>query len=144
MIERPTETIITCQSFAVMQLLGSLEKELTQGTLEFEAKRRRRAEETISMVKEGAIDKMREENLTLQANVQETMRRLKSDGLMDKKDRLDELLCEKHTQIEELAARKRELERRKDDLMKSVLKQKGTIESQVSKINDERISILVE
>jgi hypothetical protein len=43
-----------------------------------------------------------------------------------------------------LAARKRELERRKDDLTKSVLKQKGTIESQVSKINDERISILVE
>lgn len=144
LIERPTETIITCQSFAVMQLLGSLEKELTQGTLEFEAKRRRRAEETISMVKEGAIDKMREENLTLQANVQETMRRLKSDGLMDKRNRLDELLREKHTQIEELAARKRELERRKDDLMKSVLKQKGTIESQVSKINDERISILVE
>ena len=144
LIERPTETIITCQSFAVMQLLGSLEKELTQGTLEFEAKRRRRAEETISMVKEGAIYKMREEYLTLQANVQETMRRLKSDGLMDKKDRLDELLREKHTQIEELAARKRELERRKDDLMKSVLKQKGTIESQVSKINDERISILVE
>jgi len=144
MIERPTETITTCQSFAVMQLLGSLEKELTQGTLEFEAKRRRRAEEAISMVKEGAIDKMREEYLTLQANVQETMRRLKSDGLMDKKVMLDELLREKHTQIEELAARKRELERRKDDLTKSVLKQKGTIESQVSKINDERISILVE
>jgi hypothetical protein len=144
LIERPTETIVTCQSFAVMQLLRSLEKELTQGTLEFEAKRRRRAEETISMAKEGAIDKMREEYLTLQANVQETIRRLKSDGLMDKKDRLDELLREKNTQIEELAARKRELERRKDDLMKSVLKQKGTIESEVSKISDERISILVE
>jgi DNA repair exonuclease SbcCD ATPase subunit len=144
LIERPTETIVTCQSFAVMQLLRSLEKELRQGTLEFEAKRRRRAEETISMAKEGAIDKMREEYLTLQANVQETIRRLKSDGLMDKKDRLDELLREKNTQIEELAARKRELERRKDDLMKSVLKQKGTIESEVSKISDERISILVE
>jgi hypothetical protein len=144
LIERPTETIVTCQSFAVMQLLRSLEKELRQGTLEFEAKRRRRAEETISMAKEGAIDKMREEYLTLQANVQETIRRLKSDGLMDKKDRLDELLRKKNTQIEELAARKRELERRKDDLMKSVLKQKGTIESEVSKISDERISILVE
>lgn len=144
LIDKPTETIVASQTFAVMQLLNALEEKLSQRALEFEEKRRRRAKETISSIREGAIDKMREEYLALQANIQETMRQLKSKGLLEKRDALEGLLTEKRTQIQESTARKRELDRRMDDLMKAILKQKATVESRVSAITDRSISILTE
>jgi len=144
LIENPTETIVTSKTYAIMQLLNVLEEKLNQHSLEFEEKRRRKAQETISKVKDGTLDEMREEYLALQANIQETMRQLKSIGVLDKRDALEALLTDKRTQIEEASARKGELDRRIDDLMKTVLKHKSVIESQISAVSDRSISILTE
>jgi len=144
LIDNPTETIVTSQTFSIMQLLNTLEEKLNQHALEFEEKRRRKAQETISIFRVGAVDRMREEYLALQANIQETKRQLKSEGLLEKRDALDRLLEEKRTQIEESSAKKRELDRKIDDLARAILKQKGTVESQISALGDRAISILTE
>lgn len=144
MIENPKETVVTSQTFAVMQLLNVLEEKLNQHSLDFEEKRRRKAQETIGAIKAGALDRMREEYSALQANIQETLRQLKSIGLLDKRDSLEAELKDKRTQIEAASARKRELDRRTDDLGKTILKHKSTIESHISAVSDRSISILTE
>lgn len=141
LIEMPVETIVTGQSFAIGQVLNSLESTLQQGQLEVEERKRRKAEETIKFVKDGAIERMREEYLALQANLQETLRQLRSRGLIEKRDRLDGLLTENRTEKEALMARQRDLQRRMEDLTKTILKQKSSLESQIFKIAHKTISI---
>jgi hypothetical protein len=144
LIANPTETIVTNQTFSVTDLLNTLEEKLNQHALEFEEKRRRKALESIGILRAGAVDKMREEYLALQANTQETMRQLRTKGLLEKKETLDRLLAEKRTQIEEASSKKRELNRKIDDLVRTILKQKNTVESQVSALTARPISILTE
>ena len=144
LIDKPAETVATNQTFAVMQLLNVLEEKLNQHVLEFDQKRLRKAQETIVNAREGAINKMREEYLALQANLQETLRQLKSKGLLERREALEGLVIEKRTQIEEASAKKAELKRKMDALTEAILKQKAAIESQVSTITGRSILILTE
>jgi tRNA/tmRNA/rRNA uracil-C5-methylase (TrmA/RlmC/RlmD family) len=123
------------------QLLNVLEQALTTGALEILERKRRKAEETIQAVKEGALDKGRDEYLTLQANIQETLRQLKSKGLLDKKDELNQQLAEARSQIEAIKARQKELQRRIEDVHSMISKLKTSIESQIGKIAHESVTI---
>jgi chromosome segregation ATPase len=141
LVDTPTDAVLTGQRFAIEQLLNVLEQALATGTLELLERKRRKAEETIQAVKEGALDKARDEYLTLQANIQETLRQLKSKGLLDKKDELNQQLAEAHSQIEAIKARQKELQRRIEDMRIMISKLKTSIESQISKIAHESVTI---
>jgi len=141
LVDSPIETVVMGQHFASMQLLTVLEETLASGKLEILERKRRKAEEAIQSVKEGALDKAREDYLTLQANAQETLRQLKSKGLLDRKGELNQQLTETRSQIEAIRTRQRELQRRIDELGKTVSKLKTSIESQISKISREPVTI---
>jgi len=143
LVDTPLDAIATGQVFAITELLTQLEEALRQGQLEVEERRRRKAEETIHRVKSGTTEKLREEYLTIQANVQETLRQLRARGLLEKRDRLDELLAEARGEKETVTARLTDLRRKIDDLSRNMLKQKGEIESQISKIAHRSVDIQV-
>jgi len=132
LVDNPTETVVTSQSFTIMELLNALEEKLSQRALEIEEKKRRKALETINSFRTGAVNKTREEYLALQANLQETIRQLKSNGLLEEKEVLDKRLEETRIQIEKVSEKRQEINRRIDDLVKTILKQKSVLESQIS------------
>jgi hypothetical protein len=141
LLERPVETVATGQSFAIVQLLDVLEQALKRGEFDVEERKLRKAEDAIAKARGGAIDQMRDEYMALQANTQETLRQLRGIGLLEKRDRLDELLSETHAQREHVLTRRRELQRRIDELSRSVLKHKASLESQITKLTHQSVTI---
>jgi len=144
MIEKPVESIAMTQSFGIVDVLHSLEEALEGGQLEVEERKRRKATETIQSINAGMLDTIREEYLTLQANIQETTRQLKSRGLIEKKETIDRSLTETRTRKQSILTENRNLERRAQELSKGVLKQKNAVESQVLKLARQTIVISVE
>jgi hypothetical protein len=142
-IEQPVDTLLTGQSFAVMQLIDQLETSLQLGELEVEERKRRRAEENIKAIRNGAFEQMRGDYAAVQANIQETLRQLRTKGRLEERDRLDQELAEAHAQIEKLMSRKLELENHIEELTKGISKQKDALASQLNKISHKSITIHV-
>jgi hypothetical protein len=141
LIDSPVEAAVTSRSFDITQLLDSVEDMLSRGQLKIEERKRRRAEETIQSIKEGAIERLREEYLALQVNLQETQRQLRAKGLLEKKDNLNQKLTEEHLQKEARLAQQKELQRRIDELTRTILKEKTSLESQISKLTHKTLTI---
>jgi hypothetical protein len=141
LIDNAIDTVASGQPFALTRLLDQLNDELSVGDLDIEERRLRRAEETIQQFKAGVVDKMREEYLTIQANIQETLRQLKASGLMGRMEQLDQSLASNRREKESLTAHNSELRRRIDQLTKNVLKHKTSIEHQIAEITDKSVTI---
>jgi hypothetical protein len=144
MIEKPVESIAMSQSFGVVDVLHSLEEALDRGQLEVEERKRRKAMETVQSINAGMLDTIREECLTLQANVQETMRQLRSKGLIEKREAIERSLAETRARKESILAEQRNLERRTDELSRGVVKQKNTVESHIQKLAHRTVEISVD
>ncbi len=142
LVEQPVETLSTGQSFSIVQLLGQLDDALQQGQLDIEERKRRKAQETIQSVKNGAIGIMRDDYLAIQANIQETLRQLRANGLLEKRDSLEHQLTEARSEKETLAGRQKDLQRRIDDMSKELLKQKTVLESRISKLSHKTVTII--
>jgi hypothetical protein len=141
LVDRPVETVATGQPYALVQLLTQLDEALKQGRLEIEDRRRRKAEETIRQAREGAIETLREDYLTAHANVQETLRQLKSTGLLDKRNDVEERQTAIHNEKKNLTV---ELRRRIESLTKTLVKQKEAIEQQTKQITGKVIEIRID
>ena len=98
----------------------------------------------IEAVRNNALEKLRAEYLALQANTQESLRQLKSKGLLDKRNSLEEQLAQTRSQGETIRARQRDLQRRRDELSKSISKLKTSIETQISKVAHQSVSVAIE
>jgi hypothetical protein len=144
LVDMPVETVATGQPFAMIRLLGQLDEALRSGCLEIEERRRRKAEETIEQVKGGAIEKLREDYLTIQANVQETLRQLKVTGLLDKKEEIERHQALISDEKQHAAAKEADLRRRIDDMAATVIKQKRSIEQQIQRMTGKVLDIRIE
>lgn len=144
LIERPIETVVSGQLFATTLLLENLGKALGNGELDLEDRKRRKAEEAIDEARNNALEKLRVEYLALQANAQESLRQMKSKGLVDKRSALEEQLAQTRAQIENIRGKQRELQRKNDDLSKAILKLKTSIENQTSKLAHKSVSIALD
>ena len=144
LVDRPVETVATGQPFAVVQLLTRLDEALRHGQLEIEERRRRKAEETIEQSKDGMIERLREEYLTIQANVQETLRQMKVTGLLDRKNELELRQAALGEEKERLMSRTAELRRRVESATKDLVKQKESIEQQIKRVADKSLEIQIE
>jgi uncharacterized protein YukE len=140
-VERPVETVTTGQPFALIQLFTQLDEALAHGRLEVEERRRRRAEETIQQVKRGAAERMREDYLTIQANIQETLRQLKAVGLLDKKTQIEELLSNARKDKENLTFQMAELQRKINDTTRGLQRHKSSLEDQIAMITKKTVTI---
>jgi hypothetical protein len=141
LVESPVETLATGQTFAILKVLGQLDDAFSRNELDVEERKKRKAQETILSVKNGAIEAMRQEYLTIQANIQETLRQLRANGLLEKRDKAEESLAQARHEKETVDARHREVKRRIDEVGKDILKQKTALESQLSKLAHRAITI---
>ena len=141
LVESPVETLATGQTFAIHKVLGQLDDALSRNELDIEERKKRKAQDTILSVKNGAIEEMRQEYLTIQANIQETLRQLRGNGLLEKRDKAEESVAVTRNEKETLEARHREVQRRIDEVGKDMLKQKTALESQLSKLAHRKITI---
>ncbi len=141
LLETPVETLTTGQSFAISQVLAQLDEALARGQLDVEERKRRKAQDTIQHAKNSAIGTMREEYLTIQANIQETLRQLRAKGLLEKRTRVEELLAQARNEKENLSSRHRDLQRKIDERSKDISKQQTAVESQISKLANRTVTI---
>lgn len=144
LVDRPVETLVTGQPFALIQLLNQLGEALTSGRLEIEERRRRKAEETIEKAKEGGIAELREDYLTIQANIQETLREMKVTGLLDKKTEIEQRQATIRNEKEELVNSIAELRRRIDTITEALIKHKQSIEQQIEQATSKSLKIQIE
>jgi chromosome segregation ATPase len=144
LVDSPIETVISGQRFASMQLLSALEQSLGAGQIEIVDRKRRKAEEAIQALKQGALDKARDEYLALQANTQETLRQMKSKSLLDRRDELNRQLAETHSEIQSIEARQKELQRRIEEIGAAISKLSTSIESHIGKVSRESVTIVSE
>jgi len=141
LIDSPEEAVVTSRSFDLTELLRSVEEMLSRGELEIEERKRRKAEEAIKSIKDGAVERLRDEYQALQVNLQETLRQLKAKGLLERRDDLDKQLTEERFQKEAGLAHHKDLQRRIDELTRIILKEKTTLESQISKLTHKSMTI---
>ncbi len=141
LLETPVGTVATGQSFAIVQVLGQLGEELARGRLDIEERKRRKALDTIQYVKNGAIEPMREEYLTIQANIQETLRQLRTKGLLETRNKVEELLNQTRNEKANIEAHHKDLQRRIGDMGKDIFKQKTALQSQISRLARRTITI---
>lgn len=144
LVERPLETVVAGQLFAIRQLLSNLGKALDSGELGLDERKRRKAEDVIAAVGGNELEKLRSEYLALQANTQESLRQLKSKGTLEKKEALEQELARIHSQIELIGGRQRELQRKSEEISRSQSKLKASIEAHVAKIARQTLSITIE
>ncbi len=144
LVERPTETLTTGQIFALVQVLSQLDEALRHDRLEIEERRRRKAEDTIREAKEGALGRLREDYLTIQANVQETLRQLKAAGLLEKKEKLEQRQASVADEKEHLTSRRLELQRRAESLTNALVKQKKSVEHEIKQLTSKDLEIRIE
>ena len=141
LIDSPEEAVGTGRTFDITEVLTSVEDMLSRGQLEIEERKRRKAEEAIRSIKDGAIDRLRDEYQALQVNLTETQRQLRAKGLLEKKENLDKQLAEELFQKASRLAQQKELQRRIDEITKTILKEKTTLESQISKLTHKTLTI---
>jgi len=141
LIEKPVETVATGQPFALIQTLNHLGDELARGGFEIEERRRRRAEETIQQVREGMLEKLRGDYLTIQANVQETLRQLKATGLLEGKIAMDRALASIREEGGRLTNKTADLQRRSETIMRTILREKASIEQQIAQLTGKTLEI---
>ena len=144
LVEKPVETLTTTQSFTIIRILDQLDEALSRGQLEIEERKQRRAHDAIQQAKNGTVDALHDEYMTLQANIQETLRQLRSSGILEKKNGLDQLLSQARLDKEELAGRLRDFQRRIEDANREIMKDKAALESQIMKLSHKGVRILVE
>ena len=141
LVESPVETLATAQSFAIVGILEQLNEALSGGQIDVEERKKRKAQDTIQSVKKGAIEDIHQEYLTIQANIQETLRQLRAKGLLEKSDKLEASLAKTRNDKAALSARHREVQRRIDEVDNEILKQKTALESELSKLARRTITI---
>jgi hypothetical protein len=141
-VDEPVQTISTGQGFAITQLFNRLDEALTQGKVEIEERRRRKAEETIREIKNGGVERMRESYHTAEANVQEMLRQLKTKGLWERKERLDQQIAESRQEKERSSSLRDDLHRRIEDIDRNMQRQMTSLEEQMKKLTKQPIKIL--
>jgi hypothetical protein len=143
LIDRPVETLLTGQPFALTELLNRLSEALRSGRLEIEERRRRKAEEAIQKAMEDGISRFREDYLTIQANVQETLRQLKVTGLLDKKNEIEQRQATIRAEKDDLLSRIAELRRRIEAITQTLMKQKQSLEQRVKQATSKSLEIQI-
>jgi hypothetical protein len=141
LVESPVETLATAQPFSIIRILEQLDKALSDGQVDVEERKKRKAQDAIQSIKNGALDDIRQQYVTIQANIQETLRQLRANGLLEKSDRLERLLANTRNDKAAFSARQREVERRISELSNEILKQKTALESELSKLARRKITI---
>jgi hypothetical protein len=141
LIEKPIEAITTGQTFALIDVLNHLDAAMTHGELEIEERRRRKAEEIIQQVRDGALERLHTDYATIQANVQETLRQLKARGLWDTKNQVDQAVAAISNEKENLANRNTDLRRRIENVNKTVLKEKASLEQEIKQLSGKVLEI---
>jgi hypothetical protein len=140
----PVGTVSTAQPFAITQVMDQLDEAFESHRLDVEERKRRKAQETIQQIRSGAVEALRDDYLTIQANIQETLRQLRARGMLEKRDQVDGLLTQVRGEKEALETRSRDLQRKIDESAKELFKQKEAIESQVSKIAHRTLIVAVQ
>jgi len=144
LVEKPLESVVGGQLFAANQLLTNLGGALISGELGLEERKRRKAEDVIEAVRGNQLEKLRSEYMTLQANTQESLRQLKSKGLLQKREAAEQQIQQNHSRTELIRGKQRELQRRNDEMGRLLSKLKASIESGVMKISRQSITVSVE
>jgi hypothetical protein len=141
LIKSPVETIATAQAFSITRILEQLDEALSSGQVDVEERKKRKAQDAIQNVKIGALDDVRQQYVAIQANIQETLRQLRANGLLEKNDKIEALLGDIRKDKAALSAREREVERRIGELSNEILKQKTSLEAELSKLARKTITI---
>jgi len=144
LIDSPVQTVTTSQPFVIIQLLEKLAESLSQGNIEIEERKRHKAEQTILQSKEGSIQRLREDYLTIQANVQETVRQLRTTGLLEKKTEVEQRQAAISGEKERLIAHIAELNRRIDAITKTIMGNMKSLQQQIKQITGKEIEISIE
>lgn len=142
LIENPKEAILRDDPQIIRQLFNSLDNALSHGKLEIEERKRRKAQEVIQAVNQGALEQLRTAYLTLWDDTQTAMQELAAHGLIQESERLSRVLAETRSKSEQLKVTQNDNAKKIEELTKTISKQKSLIETRTAKLSGQQISLV--
>lgn len=144
LIDHPRATVAETDSHSLLQVFIPLNGALTRGELGIEERRRKRAEEVIAAITQGELDHLRGEYITIQDNIRNTTERLKTTGLLPKKEDLLRSLEGTRSKTAQLNTQLTENEKRIEDVIKIISRDKSLIEKELTKLSGKPFAIKTE
>ena len=140
-IENPKEATSQFDAQTIRGVLTKLNDALNHGQIEIEERKRRRAQETILAISRGELDSVQTRYLTLQEESQTAKEKLASTGLLNMSEEMKRSLKEAYSKREQLETTRRDNNRKIEELIKAISKQKTLIESKIEKLSGHKVSI---
>jgi hypothetical protein len=144
LINNPQITVAETDSHSLLHVFTALEGALTQGELGIEERKRKRAEEVITAITQGELDRLRGEYIAIQENVRNTTEKLNTTGLLRKKEDLLKSLEGTRFRTAQLNAQLAENEKRIEDVIKIISKEKLLIEKESTRLSGKPFAIRTE
>jgi hypothetical protein len=133
LIDEPVNVLLTSQPAATLQILRELRVKLERGELEIDERKRRKVEENISKLSE-ITERFRSDYAALNDEISKRQNGLRSVGLFQELERLNELLTEKNLALQHLNATQADYARKMGQFSETITKRKTSIELQLSKL----------
>jgi hypothetical protein len=142
-VQNPLSAVLETSTGEMRELLVALRELLERDEGLLDQRRRRKADETIQTLQSGKLDKFKEDHDILEANRREAIRQLKGSGLYDQWLSTHEKSDAASAAISKCQNRISELETEEARLQASVLGSKERVESDLKRILDQQVSILM-
>ena len=144
LVENPRDAVSRTDTQTLLRVFGAINEALSKGELGIEERKRKRAEEVISSITQGALDQLRIEFLSIQDRIKHTKDQLQAIGLLQKREKLTESLTRTQSSTLQLNTQLTENEKRIEDMNRMILKEKSQIEAEITRLSGKTVTIRLE
>jgi len=144
LVENPRTAVLETDSQTLLRMLNALNDALSRGKLGIEERKRKRAEEVITLISQGDLDKLRTEYLLIQDRINTINDQLQKNGLLQKREKLTESLTRIQSSITQINMQLADNEKRIEEMARTMLKEKSVIEAEIERLSRKTIAIRIE
>jgi len=144
LLEDPLTAVSDTDFPTLLRGFDTLYSALSRGELGIEERKRRRAEEVILSIKQGDLERLQAEQVEIQKGIRKANDQLQANGLLQKRERLNEAITRTQSRTAQLDTQLGENERRIEALTGTILKEKSQIESEIARLSGKEITIRTE
>ena len=144
LVENPRITVLETDPQKYLRVLNALNGALSRGELGIEERKRKRAEEVISLISQGNLEQLRTQYLLIQDRISRMNDQLQTNGLLEKREKLAEALTRTESKTKQLNTQLAESEKRIEEMGRMMLKEKSLIEAEIERLSGKTIAIRTE
>ena len=144
LLENPRAAVLETDSQTLLRVLNALNGALSRGELGIEERKRKRAEEVITLVSRGDLEQLRTEYFSILDSINRINDQLQASGLLQKKQELSESLTRIQYKNSQVNIQQADNEKRIQEMTREMQKEKSLIEAEIERLSKKTIVIRTE